>query len=272
MATQKILKMPVKIDATGTAVNNASAILEVNATDKGFLPPRMTTAQKELIADVEGLVVYDTDINSLCQNDGVTWSTLSTITTPFITSDVMIDASNTASWTTPTFTLSPSVNYRVDTQGANITLLLPTYTSADLNKVILIYKGATDGFRVSSDRSSVLLRKSQDCIGFICTSVGWLHFNYSLSSDSWITTVTANYTVSSTDEIVVQTTSGTTTTLPTAVGFNGRKFTIKNASAGNITINTTSSETIDGQLTQILATYNSISVVSNGTNYYIIYK
>lgn len=73
---QDILRMPVKIDATGTAINNASAILEVNSTDKGFLPPRMTSAQKELIADVEGLVVYDTDLNSLCQNDGIRWITL----------------------------------------------------------------------------------------------------------------------------------------------------------------------------------------------------
>ena len=264
------IRTPLKIDATGTAVNNASAILEVNATDKGVLFPRMTSAQKNAITKVEGLIVYDTDLDSLCQTNGVVWATLSTITTPFITSDIVIDASNTASWTTPTFTLSPSVNYRVDTQGANITLLLPTYTSADLNKVILVYKGATDGFRVSSDRSSVLLKKSHDCIGFICTSAGWLHFTYSLSPDSWITTVTANYTVSSIDEIVIQTTSGTTTTLPSAVGFNGRKFTIKNASAGDITIDTTSPETIDGQLTQILSTYNSISVVSNGTNYYII--
>jgi hypothetical protein len=76
MATQKIFRMPVKLDATGITVNNPSAILEINATDKGVLLPRMTTAQKELIADVEGLVVYDTDINSLCQNDGVRWITL----------------------------------------------------------------------------------------------------------------------------------------------------------------------------------------------------
>jgi hypothetical protein len=267
---QKIYRKPVKLDATGTTANNASAIFEVNATDKGVLLPRMTSAEKNALTKVEGLIVYDTDLDSLCQTNGAVWSTLSTITTPFITSDVTINASNTASWTTPTFTLSPSITYKVDTQGADITLMLPIYTSADLNKVILIYKIVTDGFRTTTSNSNALLRKSQDSIGYICTSTGWTAFNYSLSFDSWINTVTANYTVSSTDEIVVQTTSGTTTTLPSAIGLNGRKFTIKNASAGDITINTTSSQTIDGQLTQILSTYNSINVVSDGTNYYII--
>ena len=64
MATQKILRMPVKLDATGTAVNNASAILEVNATDKGVLFPRMTNAQRTSISGgtpAVGLIVYCTD-------------------------------------------------------------------------------------------------------------------------------------------------------------------------------------------------------------------
>ena len=76
MATQKILRMPVKLDATGTTGNNAGAILEVNSTTQGFLPPRMTTSQKNLVTQVEGLVVYDTDLDSLCQSNGVSWSTL----------------------------------------------------------------------------------------------------------------------------------------------------------------------------------------------------
>jgi hypothetical protein len=63
MATQKILRMPVKLDATGITGNNASAILEVNATDKGFLPPRMTATQMAAISSppATGLLVYQTD-------------------------------------------------------------------------------------------------------------------------------------------------------------------------------------------------------------------
>ena len=64
MATQKILRMPVKLDATGITGNNASAILEVNSTDKGVLLPSMTNTQRTAIAGGTppvGLIVYCTD-------------------------------------------------------------------------------------------------------------------------------------------------------------------------------------------------------------------
>lgn len=46
----------------GTTTPNASAKLEVAATDKGFLAPRMTAAQKTAISlPATGLLVYQTD-------------------------------------------------------------------------------------------------------------------------------------------------------------------------------------------------------------------
>jgi hypothetical protein len=46
----------------GTTTPNASARLEVAATDKGFLLPRMTVAQRGLIpSPANGLLVYQTD-------------------------------------------------------------------------------------------------------------------------------------------------------------------------------------------------------------------
>jgi hypothetical protein len=46
----------------GTASPNASALLDVSSTTKGFLPPRMTGAQAELIGTpAAGLLVYSTD-------------------------------------------------------------------------------------------------------------------------------------------------------------------------------------------------------------------
>jgi hypothetical protein len=57
----------------GSDTINASAVLEAVSTTKGFLPPRMTTTQKNAIATpAAGLVVYDTDLNQLCTYDG-TW-------------------------------------------------------------------------------------------------------------------------------------------------------------------------------------------------------
>jgi hypothetical protein len=51
----------------------ASAILQADSTTKGFLPPRMTTTEKNAIATpAAGLVVYDTTLNQLCTYDG-TW-------------------------------------------------------------------------------------------------------------------------------------------------------------------------------------------------------
>jgi len=45
----------------------SSAIMAVTSTTKGFLPPVMTTTQKNAIASpAAGLVVYDTDLNKLC--------------------------------------------------------------------------------------------------------------------------------------------------------------------------------------------------------------
>jgi hypothetical protein len=53
-------------DNASTAMD-ASARLEVASTTQGFLPPRMTTAQKLAIATpAAGLMVYDTDLNKLC--------------------------------------------------------------------------------------------------------------------------------------------------------------------------------------------------------------
>jgi len=74
---------------------------------------------------------------------------------------------------------------------------------------------------------------------------------------------------SSTDYVYLA--SGTITiTLPTAVG-NQNLYTIKNVGTGVITINTLSSQTIDGSLTApIRVRYLSLTLVSDGANWNII--
>ncbi|NBX67153.1 MAG: hypothetical protein EBQ96_09175 [Proteobacteria bacterium] len=50
----------------GTATPNASAIVDITSTTKGFLPPRMTTAQATGIASpTDGLIVYDMDTDTI---------------------------------------------------------------------------------------------------------------------------------------------------------------------------------------------------------------
>ena len=58
----------------GTTTVNASALLQVDSTTKGFLPPRMTTAQILLISSpAEGLQVYNTDLKTICFYNGTAW-------------------------------------------------------------------------------------------------------------------------------------------------------------------------------------------------------
>jgi hypothetical protein len=59
------------------ATLNASAILQADSTTRGFLPPRMTTTQKNAISSpASGLMVYDTDTNKLCCYNGTSWNDL----------------------------------------------------------------------------------------------------------------------------------------------------------------------------------------------------
>jgi hypothetical protein len=58
----------------GTFTDITSALIQVNSTTKGFLPPRMTNAQMLAIATpAAGLVVYDTTNNKHCGYNGTAW-------------------------------------------------------------------------------------------------------------------------------------------------------------------------------------------------------
>lgn len=61
----------------GSTTSVTSAVMNVDSTTKGFLPPRMTTTQKNAIATpAAGLIVYDTTTNKACCYDGTIWNDL----------------------------------------------------------------------------------------------------------------------------------------------------------------------------------------------------
>lgn len=61
----------------GTASPDSSAALEISSTTGGFLPPRMTTAQRDAISSpVAGLVIYNTETNKLNVYNGASWETV----------------------------------------------------------------------------------------------------------------------------------------------------------------------------------------------------
>lgn len=64
-------KLSVVVGGTAAVT---SAVVDVNSTTQGLLPPRMTTTQKNAIASpAEGLVVYDITLHKLCCYDGTVW-------------------------------------------------------------------------------------------------------------------------------------------------------------------------------------------------------
>lgn len=107
-----------------------------------------------------------------------------------------------------------------------------------------------------------------DYSGTLTTGAGRVLFRRAISD--------AAATVAATDEIIAYTslTAARTATLPNATGNSGQTFTIKDESgscaAFNITI-ATSGGNIDGAATFVMKTaYQSVTVYSNGTNYFII--
>ncbi len=59
----------------GTTSPNASAALDISATDKGLLMPRLTTLQRNAIAaPIKGLQIYNTDDGCLDSYDGALWT------------------------------------------------------------------------------------------------------------------------------------------------------------------------------------------------------
>ena len=71
------------ITNTGTglpALPVPSAVLQIYSTTAGFLPPAMTTAQKNAIGTpATGLMVYDTTLNKLSVFTGVNWETVTSV-------------------------------------------------------------------------------------------------------------------------------------------------------------------------------------------------
>lgn len=68
------------LNNTGLGVGGApvaSAILQADSTTQGFLPPRMTTTEKNAISSpATGLVVFDTTLAKLCVYTGAGWETV----------------------------------------------------------------------------------------------------------------------------------------------------------------------------------------------------
>lgn len=120
----------VGINETGTNPD-PSAILDVESTDKGFLPPRMTTAQRDgITSPANGLVVYNIDADCLQTNNGTpsapVWECLG-----------VVQSSIVVTTTTPTYT---GQNVIIDNLTGNHQITLPNPASPQYNGKVIFYR------------------------------------------------------------------------------------------------------------------------------------
>lgn len=73
------LQLSAQNVGVGTTTPQSSAILDVTSTEKGFLPPRMNTTQRNAIANkVAGLMIYNTITSCVEMYNGASWISLCT--------------------------------------------------------------------------------------------------------------------------------------------------------------------------------------------------
>ncbi len=108
----------------GTTTPNGSAQLDVNSSNKGFLPPRMTTSERDAITTpANGLIIYNTTNNRLEIRSASSWLTLVTLTgTETLTNKTL---------TSPTLT-TPTLGVATATSINKVALTTPA-TSATIN-------------------------------------------------------------------------------------------------------------------------------------------
>jgi hypothetical protein len=125
----------------GTSTPNASAKLEIAATDKGLLIPRMTSTQKgNITSPANGLLIYQTDgVVGFYVNTGTsaspTWTRIN-IDWVRTGNDIAYTAGNVS--TTGTLTGGNSSTSSISGFGANVVSASANYsiTAADNGKVI----------------------------------------------------------------------------------------------------------------------------------------
>ncbi|WP_448044405.1 C1q-like domain-containing protein [Bradyrhizobium liaoningense] len=147
------------------ALPAASALMDLTSTTKGFLPPRMTTAQRDAIASpATGLVVYDTDLNSLYIRTASGWGAVgSSNGTPvaFIVSknaNQSIASGSTDLVTWPTEEYDPANSFASNRFTAPVAGLYSvsaqlTFTSTSTWGMLWIYKNGAP-YRVGLQRTS----------------------------------------------------------------------------------------------------------------------
>lgn len=143
----------------GNAAMPASAILEMRSTNKGMLPPRMTTAQINGIASpTKGLMAYDTDLNCLKAYDGTKWDCVG--------ADVVASTPLSSSFAYQSITDNETVARNISADNSGNTVSVGYFRGAvtfgkSTNSMTLTSMGSADGFIAKHDTDGNLIWATQ---------------------------------------------------------------------------------------------------------------
>lgn len=179
---------------------------------------------------------------------------------------------------------TPPAGFNVDYSGGYVRVTLPNIsglTNSSINFALNAPAvGATLPLAIDSENIMFSVVKPKDANGINVRNFANTATNLSIADTGVVSffnainfdymAVTSATTLNTTHYYVSA--SGSTTyaiTLPTAVGVQGRVYIVKsNMNAGVLlTVNTTSSQTIDGATSRALARFESLQVISNGSNW-----
>ncbi len=177
----------------GTNTPNVSALLDVTSTTKGFLVPRMTSAQRIAIATpAAGLMVYETTTNSIWIYNGTGWiQQASGGASPWTLSGTNIFNTNTGRVGIGTST--PNASAELDITSTNTGLLIPRMTTLQRNAIVSPAAG--------------LLVYDNSLKEFYHFDGGSWRQIVNTSNNLWKSSTTANFVYNNTDSIGIGTSS-----------------------------------------------------------------
>lgn len=139
---------------------------------------------------------------------------------------------------------------------------------------IVIYQGDTIPSNLLGNTGDIFIKRSTEPLLLKKKSTGWANVN-NKEIDTVSTNSTINPTQSSTIYLVNTSSSSVILTLSTSSLESGKEVIIKDSSGSSstntITVQTEGSETIDGESSFVISLdYTSITIVSDGSNWFII--
>lgn len=125
----------------GTNTPDASAILDITASAKGLIVPRMTTLERDasIKSPTAGLLIYNTTSNALeIANSSSQWVNLSTGATTAVSSGTTSSTAGIGVGTT-----SPNANAILDITSTTQGVLLPRHTADPTSVAGMVYYNTT---------------------------------------------------------------------------------------------------------------------------------